>query len=175
MRAGITVENPVILGVSFGGIMAIEIAKSMPAARVIIVSSLPNYRLLPLSMKMIGRLKLNKWMPSRRTDWLGFSKWLAPIEDYFLGVETKEEARLCREFKQQVDTCYLQWAVDRILYWKNEWQPPVLYHLHGSKDKIFPLTRLNPMHVIPGGTHFMIYNRAAIISQILKEIVETGI
>ncbi|HEX3933463.1 MAG TPA: hypothetical protein VHW43_02210, partial [Puia sp.] len=73
MKAGIGEEAPILLGVSFGGMMAIEIAKWRPAAKVIIVSSIRHRRQLPFPIKMTGYLGLGKWTPPAN------SRLLAPV------------------------------------------------------------------------------------------------
>jgi pimeloyl-ACP methyl ester carboxylesterase len=156
--------GPVLLGVSFGGMMAIEIAKLFPAATVILVSSIRHRRQLPLPIKMTRHLGLDKWTPP--ANW----RLLAPIQDYFLGVETRADSRLVREYRGNVDPHYLQWAIRQIAGWRNEWQPAALYHIHGSKDRVFPLHLVEPTHVVEGGGHLMIHNRAEEISGLLAEI-----
>ena len=170
MRTGIADTAPVLLGVSFGGMMAIEIAKQCPGATVIIVSSIRHRRQLPLPLKMtrhlgVGKWKLGKWkLPTN-------SRLLAPFQDYFLGVETQQDSRLVREYRGNVDPHYLQWSIQHIAGWQNEWQPNPLYHIHGSKDKIFPLNLVEPTHIVRGGGHLMIHNRAGEISRILAGIL----
>jgi pimeloyl-ACP methyl ester carboxylesterase len=165
MKAGIRGDDPVLLGVSFGGMMAIEIAKLFPAAMVIIVSSIRHWRQLPLPIKMTTHLGLGKWTPPANL------RLLAPLQDYFLGVETKADARLVREYRGNVDPHYLQWSIRNIAGWQNEWQPASFYHIHGSKDKIFPINLVEPTHVIEGGGHLMIHNRALEISGLLTGIL----
>ena len=164
MKAGIGETAPVLLGVSFGGMMAIEIAKLLPAATVIIVSSIRHRGQLPFPIKMTALLGLGKWTPP--ANW----RLLAPLQDYFLGVETKADARLVREYRGNVDPHYLQWSIRHIAGWQNEWQPASFYHIHGSKDKVFPLSLVKPTHVVDGGGHLMIHNRAREISKILIDI-----
>jgi pimeloyl-ACP methyl ester carboxylesterase len=155
----------VLLGVSFGGIMAIEIAKLFPAATVILVSSIRHWRQLPLPIKMTAHLGLGKWRPPANL------RLLAPLQDYFLGVETRADSQLVREYRGNVDPHYLQWSIRQIAGWQNEWQPASFYHIHGSKDRIFPINLVEPTHVVDGGGHLMIHNRSAEINKILISIL----
>lgn len=157
--------SPVLLGVSFGGMMAIEIAKLFPAATIILVSSIRHWRQLPLPIKMTTHLGLGKWTPPANL------RLLAPLQDYFLGVETSADSRLVREYRGNVDPHYLQWSIRNIAGWQNEWQPASFYHLHGSKDRIFPINLVEPTHVVEGGGHLMIHNRVARINGILGDIL----
>ena len=165
MKRDIGEAAPILLGVSFGGMMAIEIAKLLPAATVIIISSIRHWRQLPFPIKMTAHLGLGKWTPPANL------RLLAPLQDYFLGVETKADARLVREYRGNVDPHYLQWSIRQIAGWQNEWQPASFYHIHGSKDRVFPLNLVEPTHVVEGGGHLMIHNRAAEINNMLIGIL----
>ena len=114
---------------------------------------------------MTAHLGLGKWTPPANL------RLLAPIQDHFLGVETKADSWLVREYRGNVDPHYLQWSIRHIAGWQNEWQPAALYHIHGSKDRIFPLHLVEPTHVVEGGGHLMIHNRAAEINKILISIL----
>src|SRR5258708_3024786 len=62
MKADINGDNPVLMGVSFGGMMAVEIAKYYTAATVILVSSIGSRHSLPWWMMVCGQLGLNRLM-----------------------------------------------------------------------------------------------------------------
>jgi hypothetical protein len=57
------------------------------------------------------------------------------------------------------------------LNWKNEWRPESLFHIHGTRDKIFPYGLVHPTHTISAAGHFMVYQRPGEISAILNEII----
>jgi pimeloyl-ACP methyl ester carboxylesterase len=164
MKAGISTAAPVFLGVSFGGMMALEIAKSYVSPTVIIISSIGDHRQLPYWMQVSGRLQLNRVAP------VGRQRRLSLPEKYYMGVETSEDAALVKAFKTEADPVYLKWAVSQILNWQNEWRPTSFYHIHGGRDRIFPLRRVQPTHIIPDGGHLMIHNRADAVSAMLTGI-----
>jgi pimeloyl-ACP methyl ester carboxylesterase len=159
------VEDPVFMGVSFGGMMAIELTKYYTAATVVLISSVKSRKELPTWMKWVSLLGLYRLVPSR-------SKGrFRTIGRGFLGEESEEEIRLSDEFRQNIDPAYLYWSIKQIVSWKNSWRPPGLYHIHGSKDKTFPLRRIEATHVIPGGGHFMVMNRGKEVSAILQALL----
>jgi pimeloyl-ACP methyl ester carboxylesterase len=55
MRATITEENPVLMGLSFGGMICTEIAKQIPVEKIIIISSIKSSKELPLWMKTVKK------------------------------------------------------------------------------------------------------------------------
>jgi pimeloyl-ACP methyl ester carboxylesterase len=163
--------DPVFMGVSFGGIMAIELAKLYPAARVVLVSSVKSRKELPAWMRWVGALGLYRLVPSRPGSVSRSNAWFGEIGSEFLGAETEEENRLRDEYRHKVDPAYLYWAVKQIVQWKNDWRPQALHHIHGSKDKTFPIKGITATHVISGGGHFMVMNRAEEMNRILAAIL----
>src|SRR5579863_8545823 len=78
MSRNVSTSNPILMGVSFGGMMAVEISKHISVKKMILISSVKLSRELPQWMKLSGRLRLNKLAPSRQPS------WFTPVEDYFL-------------------------------------------------------------------------------------------
>jgi pimeloyl-ACP methyl ester carboxylesterase len=156
-------DSPVVLGVSFGGMMGIEIAKQMKLQKLIIVSSIKSTNELPAWMKLAGSLMLHKLLPIRP------NKFTEKIDHDRLGVSTADEREMVRAYRKSADPVYLDWAFHQVLHWKNNWQPDNLIHIHGDKDKIFPIKKVDPTHIIKGGTHMMIYNRAGEISEYIEK------
>lgn len=164
MSREIVHPNPILIGLSFGGMMAIEIAKLMPVEKVILISSIRNRYELPFFMKLTSRLRLNKIIPMRPY------KILEPIENYNLGVETKEEKKLVKEYRQNIDRRYTDFAINEIVNWKNEWSPENTIHIHGTNDHIFTIKYIkNPDYIIRGGGHLLTMNNADEVNEILKK------
>ena len=164
-------EKPVLMGVSFGGMMAIELAKILTVDKVVIVSSIKSSVELPTWMKMCGKYKFDRMLPSRPLHSIRPLKALRPIQNYFLGTESEEEKAIANHFRDNVDPMYLRWSINQILNWRNDWKPDNIYHLHGAKDHIFPLKHVDPTHIIPNAGHFMVMNKCKEISSILTEII----
>jgi esterase/lipase len=158
-------EHPVLMGLSFGGIMSIEIAKHLPAEKVILISSVKSFKEMPVWMKLAGRLKLNRLIPMRPY------KFFEPIQNYNLGATTKEEKEMARTFRENVSQQYLDWAIGQVLNWKNDWQPASLYHIHGNADKLFPIKKVKANFVVNDAGHLMIMNKAREVSDYLNSIL----
>ena len=166
MRQEITEENPILMGLSFGGMVCTEIAKQVPVKKIILISSIKSSAELPLWMKTIARLKLHKIVPLRST------KLTQPFQNRMLGVETEEEKTLVASFRKKVDLPYTNWAVNQALNWKNEWTHPEIYHIHGTKDNMFPIRNIKAEYIIKNAGHLMIMNRAAEVSTCINSILQ---
>ena len=158
-------ENPILTGLSFGGIMSIEIAKIIKTQKVILISSVKSFHEIPLWMRLARKSKLNTFFPLRSF------RILEPIQNYNLGIENVDELKLVREYRRNIGQQYTDWAIHQILHWKNEWQPENLIHIHGAKDHIFPIKNIKADYIIPDGGHFMIMNRAEKVNRIIKELL----
>lgn len=156
---------PILLGLSFGGMMAIEISKLIPVSLIILISSIKSMNELPRWLKIAGRLNLDRILPLRTT------KLSEPLQNYNLGVESPEEKQLAHEYRKTANRKYINWAVNRIVNWKNCNCDAPLYHIHGAKDRIFKIKNIKPNHVIADGGHLMIMNRAAEINSKITEIL----
>ena len=168
MRAEINEENPVLMGLSFGGMLCIENSKQIPVQKIIIISSVKSYQELPLWMKAVGHLKLNKIAPIRSNHKLSLS-----LQNHFLGITTKEEKEIVAVSRKKHNTKYVQWAVDKVVNWKNNWQHPAIFHIHGDKDRMFPVKRIKPTYTIKNGGHFMIMNRADEVSVFINQSLKS--
>lgn len=157
--------TPILIGLSFGGMMCIEIAKQIPTKAVILISSIKTFLEMPGWMKLAGSLGIHHIFPLRSF------KLIEPIENYNLGLETKEEKEMVESYRKNVDQNYTNWAIHVILTWKNVWKPEKLFHIHGKKDRIFPIRKIKADVIIPSGGHMMIMNRAEEVNKALKKIL----
>lgn len=164
MSQNIKHENPVLLGLSFGGMMCIEIAKTIKTKKVILISSVKSFRELPRWMRLTGKSHLHKIFPLRSF------RLFEPIQNYNLGITNKIELNLVRGYRKNIGQRYTDWAANEIVNWQNNWQPENLFHIHGTKDKMFPIKNVKADYLIPDGGHFMIMNKAAEVSEALKDI-----
>jgi hypothetical protein len=78
---------------------------------------------------------------------------------------------LLKEILDDTDPKFAKWAVNELAKWSNTERIKNLIHICGSNDKLIPPTIRSCSHLIEGGEHFMIVDKAEEISQIInKEI-----
>jgi pimeloyl-ACP methyl ester carboxylesterase len=168
LSAQIKTPTPVLLGLSFGGIMAVEVAKLMPTRQVILLSSAKTRREIPFSYRLFGALKLHKCLPSR------LLKTPNPVTDWFFGVQTPEDKALLAAILTDTDPVFLAWAMDKIVQWKNMKIPANLTHIHGAQDRILPISHVRADITIVQGGHSMVLNQAGALSEILARELARG-
>lgn len=159
-------ENPVLVGYSFGGMMAIELARLIPTAKLIILASVKTSRELPPWFRLAGRTSAYAFVP---TSWV-----LKPMSFYYwlFGAERPDDKRLLAEIIRATDVQFLAWAMKVITCWQNDFIPPNLIHIHGTADRVLPYRYVKADISIENGGHFMLVNRAAELSVILHQLID---
>jgi pimeloyl-ACP methyl ester carboxylesterase len=165
MAEQIIEERPIVLGLSFGGMLAIEMAREINMEKVIIISAPKTRNEIPSWMRWAGRLKMNKWLPVQS------NRYTERADDRRMGIETKEEKAIVEAYRKTADLQLVNWGINQILNWKNKWIPPQLYQIHGEKDQMFPLKNIQTTYIIPDGSHIMILNRPGEIGACVERIV----
>jgi hypothetical protein len=158
-----TSDEFVIIGMSFGGLAAVELSKIIHPKRIIIISTVATKKEFPLQFKLLRFSKLYKLIT------VSLLKIPMPVLYWFFGVETKYEKHLLQSFIKTVSKNYLSWSIHEVLNWKNEQRPANTFHIHGTADRIFPWKRTHADAIVKGGGHLMVHNRAEEISRIIME------
>jgi len=152
-------KNPILIGVSFGGVLIQEISKIIKYNKLIIISSIKCNEELPPHMKFGKITKSYKLLPL---------KWINDFESlisFVLGPKIKKRVELYRKYLSKRDQNYLNWCIRELIEWKQNKPIDNIIHIHGSKDVIFPTNLLSDYIELPGGDHAMILKRAEWISK----------
>ncbi|MBY0427145.1 MAG: alpha/beta hydrolase [Cytophagales bacterium] len=158
-------DDIVLIGVSFGGLVVQELAKIVPAKKVIIISSLKSVNEFGWDFKLLRWIRLDRLIPTSRR---ALEKTHGVTESMF-GVKTVNERKILREILHDIDPQFLKWAVGAMMEWKQKIPIQGLIHIHGTNDKVFPSKHLRDFIPVEGGGHLMLLNRAHEISKIIKE------
>lgn len=158
----ITTPKPMLLGISFGGMMAVEIAKQIEVEKVILISSAKTRKELPLYFRLAGMVRLHFIFPYR------LMKKSNRMTNWFFGIDSITDENLLKQILIVTDVIFLKWAIDKIVRWNNKTIPDNIFHIHGSNDKIFPFDNVKKDAIIQEGGHFMIMNKAEEVKEILK-------
>ncbi|WP_196888716.1 alpha/beta hydrolase [Aureivirga sp. CE67] len=162
----ITYENPVLVGVSFGGIMVQEMSKIVSARRVIIISSIKSNKEFPLKLKIIRKLKLYRLVAPR-----AFQD-LEKIGSKYFNKKAQKRMEHYKKFLSVRDPRYIDWAIHTVLHWNQKEVLSIVKHIHGDQDFIFPIKYINDCFVVKDGTHAMIIEKHKKVKNIMLEIME---
>ena len=159
----IKTPKPILIGLSFGGIMAIEIAKHIEPEKIILISSAKNKNEIPFLYRLAGKINLHKIIPSF------LLKRAHRITYCHFGSKTTEEKILLKNILAETDSVFLKWAIDQIVKWKNVGVTKNLSHVHGDNDKILPSALVKADKVIKHGGHLMVLNHAKEVSDFILQ------
>ncbi len=162
----ITTNNPILVGLSFGGMMAVEVAKHIATEKIVLISSSKNKNEIPFYYKLAGKIKLHKIIRAR------FLVKANKITNKVFSVRTSEDKKIISSMMGASDVNFLNWAIDKIVNLKNEVVHKNLIHIHGTADRILPMAFVKADIVIKGGTHLMIMNRADEVQQKILDAIK---
>jgi pimeloyl-ACP methyl ester carboxylesterase len=166
LRKEIPERDPVIVGISFGGMLASEIAKADENAKAIIISSNKTHKEFPGYFRIGKYLPLYKWIPGNSK-----SKMIKPV-NLFLGAKGKEQKQLLKQIITESDPLFVKWAIGAILHWDSKETAPNIIHIHGTRDRLLPYRYVKADYTIQKGGHVMTMDNHAEISAILKKLIQ---
>lgn len=166
MAARIKAPNPILIGVSFGGVVAEEMSFFLNLKKLIIISSVKTRSELPRRMRFASATKAYKLVPT---------SLVLSVEDltkFSIGPRSRKRLSLYQQYLHVRDKGYLDWAMEKMVTWNRNEKLKNVIHIHGEKDMVFPIKYIKDCIVIEGGTHIMILNRGREISRKLLDIFE---
>lgn len=162
-------ENPVLIGVSFGGILVQEMVAFLNPFRVIIISSVKTNLEFPRRMKVAKSTKAYKLIPT---------SLLLSVENlakFSFGEKINNRLQLYEKFLSVRDSNYLDWAIEQVILWERTEVDSRVIHIHGDQDDVFPVKYISNAIVVPGGNHAMILFRFRWLNEHLPELIQNGI
>ncbi len=156
----------ITMGLSFGGLLAQEIAAQLGHREVVLLSSFQSIKHLRGLFQFGLKFGLNNMLPNVRT----------PIVDEFvalyLNAGSPDSKATIKQMTLDVDHEFMKWCIAQIAVYHNEVNENIIAHnIIGNSDKILKLWKNEHTHIIDGGSHFMVYEKADEITPIIKEIV----
>jgi pimeloyl-ACP methyl ester carboxylesterase len=159
----ITTTKPILIGLSFGGLIAVEIAKQIDTEKVILIASAKTKKEIPFYYRFAGQIGLHKLLPIR------FLKNFNFITDWLFGTNSMYDRQLLKQILTDTDPVFLKWAIDKVACWKNQTETKNIFHIHGTNDKVLPLNFVNCNQTIKNGGHFMVLSKADELNKILRQ------
>ncbi|AYA37841.1 alpha/beta hydrolase [Hymenobacter oligotrophus] len=152
-----------LVGVSFGGTVALEIARLRPLALVALISSIPGADQLPPLLRVIRATGVQHWVPPQ------LLKLFPRAGKWYFGIGGGSEYQLFKEVLRDQEPRYTRWAIRSLLRWDSRDIGPCV-QIRGTRDRVFPAGPAKVEYLIEGGTHFMVYSRADEVARILNEL-----
>lgn len=165
MNQKILHEKPVLIGVSFGGMLVQEMARHIEVKKVIIISSVKNTSELPKRLVFAKYTKVHKLLPT------GLVNNVELLAKYAFGEMVTKRLALYEKYLSIRDKYYIDWSIDQIVNWKPIASESEPLHIHGDKDAVFPIVNIKNCIRVENGTHTMILHRAKWFNEHLPTII----
>lgn len=152
-----------LLGVSFGGMIASELTKTMTPRKTILISTAATKYELPWMAAVSRTLKLHDFLPALI--------YRPPTWTTYLNFPTNKKHReVAKGIIRDMDTAFIKWALGAIVNWDNETVPDNMLHIHGRLDPIIPYKNRMNAEVIGRG-HFIILKNAEEVSERINQLL----
>jgi pimeloyl-ACP methyl ester carboxylesterase len=162
----IKTKNPIIIGLSFGGMMAVEIGKLINTEKIILIASAKTKLEIPFYYRFAGSLGLHRLLPANLMKQPNF------ISNWLFGTESRNDKVLLASILRETDSKFLKWAIDKIVNWQNVIIPLNLKHIHGAADRILPYKFVTADIKVVGGGHFMTTNKVDELNLEIRKLIE---
>ena len=157
-------EDFVLIGLSFGGMLASEIGKILSPKKIIIISSLATNREQPWYFRWAAKFGLHRLISPaiyRR----------ATLLHRFMGAGDKEMKAIVYSYVKNADPGFIRWSLDAVVHWDHPVRHPNLVHIHGSRDHLLPCRYVHADYIVDKGGHLMIMNHASEVNNILEKVL----
>ena len=160
-------SDDVLIGFSFGGICALEMAKKKKPKAIVLIASLRSYRGNTLKFKL--QTYAMKVLPD---------SLLKTIIQSLLSKTFKRDPLLNSSQHQmldsmaaEIDIAFFRWASTSCANWRGDFLARPLdvpvHSIHGENDQIIPKENLPDVHVIQGANHLIQYTHAEEVQAIV--------
>jgi pimeloyl-ACP methyl ester carboxylesterase len=161
----VTEPNPVLIGVSFGGVLVQEMAQFLAVRKLIIISSVKTNLEVPFRMKFAKTTKAYKLLPT------SLLQNVELLTKFSFGDAIKRRLKMYEKFLSMRNKVYLDWAIEQMLLWSRTEPDSNVVHIHGTLDEVFPAKNIHNYIPVSGGTHIMILSKFRWMNENLPKII----
>jgi pimeloyl-ACP methyl ester carboxylesterase len=161
-------QKPLILGgSSFGGMLALEMARHLRPKAVILIGSCRS----PAAINR-GVLLLPPLLCRIPGFGIRISKPLAPLAVQTFRQLDHQRRRLCATMFQEADPRWITWAIRAIL----QWQPTPLadtpvFHIHGQRDRMIRASMVTADLMVADGGHLINLTHAEQVNDFIRKVL----
>jgi len=161
-----TLNRYVLLGVSLGGMLCVELNESLNPWKTILISSAKNKNELPARYRFQKTIPLYKLFPKGCL--LAGAKIMQPLVE----PDRKKNKETFKDMLNNKNADYMKQTINLIIKWERESYTKKIYHIHGNNDHTLPLRKIkNPDFIVENGSHLMTLTRGTEITRILNCIL----
>lgn len=158
-------DRPIYVGgVSFGGMVAQEVARHVPAKGLVLIATCLSSRGLPLPYRWASRFArhLPLWV-------LNLGKPILPRVRVLMGITKSREVEWFSDMIADTEASFLRWCLGAIADWDGTGPTTLPFvHVHGQHDLVIPPAWGNPTHLIPHAGHVCNVTHPAEVNAVIE-------
>jgi len=152
-------------GSSFGGMLALEMARRLGPAGVFLIGSCRSPASIAPLLRFAGRAAVHA--PSGL--W-SFAREAAARVGPSIFPHNPDSRAIAAVTAATVPSSFVRWGARAILRWPGVEDPGVpVHHIHGDADAVMPISRVRPDRVVAGAGHLLAATHGDIVSSYLAE------
>ncbi|MBC8046980.1 MAG: alpha/beta hydrolase [Fimbriimonadaceae bacterium] len=154
-----------IIGVSLGGMLAVEMTNYISPEKVIILSGASSSEEIPAQYKFFRNLPAHKEIPA----WL--FKYSTFVLQPMYEPDRKSEKTTCMAMIKNKDALFIKRATHLIVTWQRSEKDNMnknVVQIHGDIDHTLPVKNISSDYIIKDGSHMMTLIKAEEISKIIN-------
>lgn len=153
-----------LLGVSLGGMIAVELNDLLNPEKVIIVSSAANKDELPARYLFVNQAELD------RVPTANFYKNTAKLAQKVVEPDRKNEAELFNSMLARKVPLFIKRAAHLIVNWERSGKKKKnVFHIHGTADRTIPIRNIEADYIVENGSHMMALTCAPEITRAIMQ------
>ncbi|MDW3195330.1 MAG: alpha/beta hydrolase [Cytophagales bacterium] len=154
-----------IIGVSFGGMLTIELNKILTPEKIILISSTTSKTNIPKVFRFLGQTGFFQLLPKSLLKPPPF------LANFLFSVSEPQYKSKLKQIIKDTDVDFMRWALGEISKWNNREKANNIVSLHGSSDRLFKHPKNQDIFTISDAGHFMVMNRAEEVSEVLNQVI----
>lgn len=155
-----------LVGVSFGGMNAIEMGKFLHPQKIVLISSAKTKKELPV------RYRFQKVIPIYALTGGRLMKRMANFARPIVEPDSKAQTPVFKSMIDAKDPQFMKRSVKMIIRWNNKTVPANVVHIHGDNDHTLPFRRIDNVVRVEKGSHMMTLIRAEEVSRLVNAALD---
>jgi pimeloyl-ACP methyl ester carboxylesterase len=158
--------DTIIGGVSFGGMLSLEIAKATRPRAVILIASCRHPRAIAPSVQRFAKVGLKIPLPAAAAR-------LSPLAVPALGPMGLAERKVILDMAESAPLAFIRWGGRAIMEWEGcESLPCPVLQIHGRRDRVISIKAVTPDIAIAGAGHVVNLTHAVKVNKHLRAFVD---
>ncbi|MCE2964119.1 MAG: alpha/beta fold hydrolase [Chitinophagales bacterium] len=160
-------EEFILLGLSFGGMIAQEIARIKNPKKLLLFNTVRSHKEKPLWIRINTCIKLYKYFPYSLLNDGQIVGYISRFTQ-FLNSNGPDLSKLY----SMRENSYTRWAFEQVAHWERTYELSTeLYRFHGMLDIVFPIWNIQGEKKVLLSGHLAVYVQADKVNKYLRKIL----